>query len=397
MTLSPDDQQLLDVEVGELRERLDQFLQPFLAVMLRSEHRQHARVYIAGRIPTSSRRTTEPIARQAQTKIRPLQHFLGAGRWSDTAVRTVLRHQVKTEMGSPKGVLIADASGFPKSGPHSVGTARQWCGRLGKVEQCQVGEFLSYASKGSVTLIDAALYLPKAWAEDTARREECGVPTEVKFQTGWELSLDLIRRHRRHLPHCRVVADEAYGRPAAFRDGLRRLKEAYLVEVERDTKLRLARGGEWTTAEAWVRTVPAREWETVHARDGEKGPVELRAVKVRVFTARTSEKGKIRPDVAELLLIVRNERANKTWTYLATDDRASLKELVRVANCRSGVEYAFGVGKGEVGLDEYEVRSWTGWHHHMTLCMVAQWFLIKEQRWLKKGGSSSPLANSGAC
>lgn len=153
-----------------------------------------------------------------------------------------------------------------------------------------------------------------------------------------------------------------------------------MLEVMHDAKVRLARGGDWTTAAAWAGTVPKSKWRRFTLRDGEKGPISVRAAKVRVYTPR-KKKSEERPEV---LLVVHNDRDSKTWTYFAEDTSASLRELARVAACRHGVEQAFTMAKGDVGLDEYEVRSWVGWHHHMTLSMMALWFLVSEQRALKK-------------
>lgn len=378
-------------DVQGMGERLEVFLKPYLKLFSRREQEGHAAIYINGRLRQLPRRTTEPIAVDQRQKRRPLQHFIGAGKWDDGPIRSKICRQVATEMGSPDGVLILDGSGFQKTGPDSVGTQRQWCGRLGKEEQCQVGEFLVYASQGSVALVDCELYLPQVWAGDKERRAQCHVPKEVTFRTGWQLAAKMVFGRGRLLPHRWIVGDENYGRPTELRDLLHEKNERYVLEVHADAKVRLARGGDWTHANDWARSLPKREWQRFTVRDGEKGPIEVRAVKARVYTPRAPGKGKERP---EILVVVRNDRDSKTWTYLASDTRSNLKEMVRVGSCRHGVEQALNMGKGDVGLDEYELRSWVGWHHHMTLSMLSLWFLICEHRRIKKILQQSPLLRS---
>ena len=255
--------------------------------------------------------------------------------------------------------------------------------------QCQVGEFLAYAAKGSVTLADCELYLPQTWVDDKERRAECYVPESVTFKTGWQLAAKMVLGRGQLLPHRWVVGDESYGRPTELRDLLHENDEPYVLEVTSAAKIRLARGGGWMRAGDWAARLPRDAWQTFTTRDGEKGPISVRAAKARVYTPR--ENGEERP---EFLVVVRNESQRKSWTYLASDTRASLRELVRVGACRHGVEQALNMGKGEVGLDEYEVRSWVGWHHHMTLTMLSLWFLVQEHRRVKKILQRSPSLRS---
>jgi len=391
MARSDSETELAVDDVQGIDERLEIFLQPYLGLLTRREQQEHAAIYVNGRLRQLPRRTTEPIATERGKKRRPLQHFIGAGKWNDGVVRSKVCRQVAAEMGSADGVLILDGSGFQKSGPESVGTQRQWCGRLGKEEQCQVGEFLVYASRGSVALVDCELYLPKAWANDKERRARCYVPKNVAFKTGWQLAAQMVFERGRLLAHRWVVGDENYGRPTELRDLFFEKGEQYVLEVHCDAKVRLARGGDWTRADIWADTLPQRAWQRFTTRDGEKGPIEVRAVKTRVYTPRASGKGGERP---EILVVVRNDRDSKTWTYLASDTRTNLKELVRVGACRHGIEQALNMGKGDVGLDEYELRSWVGWHHHMTLSMLSLWFLVCEHRRIKKILQDSPLLRS---
>lgn len=381
------EQELDADDVADIEKRLEQFLRPFRKMFVREEQRLHATMYVEGRTRQLTRRTIEPIAVDRDVNRRPLQHFVGAGKWEDELLRQEMTRRIGIEMGRSNGVLILDGSGFQKAGPESVGTQRQWCGRLGKEEQCQVGEFLAYAAGGSVTLVDAELYLPKSWADDSERREKCHVPRNIEFQTGWQLAAKMVEQRGKLLPHRWLVGDENYGRPTELRDLFHERGEQYLLEVPAKAKIRLVRGGDWTRADLWAQQLPDRAWETFTVRDGEKGPIVVKAAKVRVYTPRETGNSPERPEV---LLVVRNERENKAWTYFGSDSRASLAERVRVGSCRHGIEQALEMAKGDVGLDEYEVRSWIGWHHHMTLTMMALWFLVDEQRWLKKRGWSLP-------
>jgi SRSO17 transposase len=378
-------------DVEGIEGRLETFLKPYLRLLTRREQQEHAAIYVNGRLRQLPRRTTEPIATERGRKRRPLQHFVGAGKWNDGAIRSKMSRRVAAEMGSADGVLILDGSGFQKSGPESVGTQRQWCGRLGKEEQCQVAEFLVYASRGSLALVDCELYLPKGWANDNKRRARCHVPKAVTFKTGWQLAAQMVFERGRLLPHRWVVGDENYGRPTELRDLFFKKDEQYVLEVNCDAKVRLARGGGWTRADTWADALPQRAWEHFTVRDGEKGPINVRAAKTRVYTPRASGKGEQRPEV---LVVVRNDRDSKSWTYFASDTRTKLRELARVGSCRHGIEQALNMGKGDVGLDEYELRSWVGWHHHMTLSMLSLWFLVCEHRRIKKILQQSPLLRS---
>ena len=343
-------------DIADIKKRLVEFLEPFTDSFARHEQAVHAAVYLQGRLRKLTRRTIEPIAIDNQLKRRPLQHFVGAGRWEDDGLRKEMVRQIGVDMGRANGVFILDGSGFHKAGPESVGTQRQWCGRLGKEEQCQVGEFLAYAAGGNVTLLDCELYLPRSWIDDEEKRDKCHIPESVTFQAGWELAASMVFRHREQVPHRWVIGDENYGRPTELRDLFAREDEQYILEVPAEAKVKLVRGGEWTTAREWADELPRSAWQSFKVRDGEKGPIEIRAVKTRVRTPRT----KGIKERTEVLVVTRNDRDSRSWTYLASDTKAPLRELVRVGSCRHGIEQALEMAKRDVGLDEYEVRSWVG-------------------------------------
>jgi SRSO17 transposase len=377
--------------------RLEQFLQRYLPCFFRQEHRDLVPVVLAGKLSNLERKTAEPIARQAGRHRKPVQHFVGAGKWDDEAVLDELRRHVALEVGAADGVLILDGSGFPKSGTASCGVERQWCGRLGKIDNCQVGVFLGYASGRGQALVDRRLYLPRGWAEDRDRRAQAQVPAGVAFQTKLDIGLDLIERCR-GLPHGWVLGDDEFGRSVDFRGQLRRRGERYLLDVPSNTAVRdlQERGPDgrkpsFERADAWAARQPADRWRRLAVRDGEKGHVVVRALVAVVQTK--DEDGRV--GRRERLLVVRPVAHAGDTTYALTNDlhETGRAALVRVKHQRHAVEQLFQGGKGEVGLGHYEVRSWVGWHHHMTLSLLALWYLLLERRQV---GEKSPGGDGAA-
>jgi SRSO17 transposase len=376
---------------------LTDFAQRYLPLFLRSEQRHHALTILEGKLSGLQRKTTEPIATQAGLTRRNLQLFVGAGAWDNQAVRTELRSHVAQELADPDGVFILDGSGFPKKGTDSCGVGRQWCGRLGKVDNCQVGYFLAYAGRRGGALLDARLYLPKDWAADGIRRDKTHVPADVTFQEGWRIALGLLDEARQTLPGRWVVGDDEFGRASELRGQLRLRQLRYLLDVPCNTLVRdpserrppRREGGQallplFERVEAWVARQPAGRWRKVKVRDGEKGPV---SVKVLLATVQAKdEDGRLGP--RERLVVLKScEAQPQTWYTLSNAREARRGELARVHGQRHGIEERLEEGKGEVGLSHYEVRSWVGWHHHMTLSLLALWFLQLER--LRLGGKNT--------
>ena len=198
-------------------DRLIEFLQRYLPKFYRVEQRDNATLVIRGLISGLERKTCEPIAIQAGLPRKPIQFFVGAGKWDDEAVMTELRAHVRDELAEPDGVVVIDPSAFPKKGTESCGVGRQWCGRLGKVDNCQVGVFLAYAAPAGYGPLDRRLYLPEDWAADEARRAKCHVPPAIEFQEKWRIALDLLDRSLPGLPHGWIAGDDEFGRSAEFR------------------------------------------------------------------------------------------------------------------------------------------------------------------------------------
>jgi SRSO17 transposase len=375
--------------VNACSRRLHAFLPRYLSLFKRSEQRDNATLILEGKLSGLDRKTSEPIAHQAGVHRKPLQAFVGSGPWDDEAVMAELRSHVQQEWADPGAVLVIDGSAFPKKGTHSCGVARQWCGRLGKVDNCQVGVFLVYACRRGHAPLDRRLYLPQEWADDADRREECHVPEGVHFQQRWRISLDLLDRCR-GIPHAWVTADDEFGRASEFRAELREREERYILDVPCNTLVRdlearpprrkRKRGRKpkvpFGRADEWAKRQPASRWRRMLVRAGEKGPLEVEAMAVRV---QTREDGRVGPE--ERLVVTRTvEEKPKTSYHLSNaEGGVRLEELVRGRSERHRAEQVFEEGNGEVGLDHYEVRSWVGWLHHVTLSLLALWFLALER------------------
>ena len=391
------DAELSAAAVRSCAGRLIAFAQRYLPLFHRSEQRDHPLTVLRGKLSGLSRKTTEPLATLAGQKRRPLQLFVGAGGWDDRALRAELRRHVAEELSDPDGVFVLDGSGFPKKGEDSCGVARQWCGRLGKVDNCQVGYFLAYAGRGRRALLDAQLYLPADWARDVRRRAQAHVPDDVRFQEGWRLALGLLDAARADLPCGWVVGDDEFGRCSALRGQLRLRRLRYVLDVPcstlvRDPLQRLAPGRPggkprlplFERVEHWVARQPAGRWREVKVRDGARGPL---SVKVLLATVQTKdEEGRVGP--RERLAVIRScEVKPQTWYTLSNARQAKRWQLAAAHGRRHGIEELLAEGKGEVGLGHYEVRSWVGWQHHMTLSLLALWFLQLERERL--GGENA--------
>jgi SRSO17 transposase len=372
------------------RSQLTRFLQRYLPLFYREEQRENAAIVIAGRLSGLERKTSEPIAYQAGLQRKPIQNFVGAGAWDDEAVTAEMRRHVAQELGEPNGVLVLDPSAFPKKGTESCGVQRQWCGRLGKIDNCQVGVFLAYASSKGHAPLDRRLYLLKSWAQDAGRRRKCHVPEEVRFQHKWQIGLDLICRSV-GLPHRWVVADDEFGRVSPFRAKLRAMQELYILDVpcntwmrdlEEEPPRRRSRYGPGRKqplmrVDRWMQGQAAERWQTFEVRAAEKGPLRVRALSRRVQTRDSNR----RTGPEERLIVIRTVEAQPRVYYALSNALSEpLGELVRVHAERHRIEEMFAEGNGEVGLDHYEVRSWVGWHHHMTLSFLALWFLVLQKR-----------------
>jgi SRSO17 transposase len=383
-------------------ERLAEFARPFVARLSRREQRDHAGTYLAGLVSDLERKNTESIAYRHDQERHGLQHFVGSSTWDHRPLLRELAGQVGRDLGTPDGVIVFDPSGFPKKGDASAGVQRQWLGRLGKVDNGQVGVFMAYVSDREHALVDVRLYLPKGWAKDRARRKRCGIPKAVRYRTRHELALEMLDETGPLLPHGWVAGDDEMGRSSRFRAELRRRQEQYLLAVPSNTTVRdleaeppegSGRGRPpkraFEQVRAWIGALPPGAWRRIEVGAGERGPKVVELVMTRVV-ART-DRGRIGPE--ELLVVIRGRDEAGVAThdyYLSNAPPETLPGvLARVARAGHRVEECLQRGKSEAGLAEYQVRAWSGWHHHQALSLIAAWFLIQEARRGKKADAGA--------
>jgi SRSO17 transposase len=284
---------------------------------------------------------------------------------------------------------------------------RQWCGRLGKLDNCQVGIYLSYASRREHALVDVRLYLPKEWAR-RQRRRKAGVPTAIRFRTRHELCLEMLDERGPLLPHTWVSGDDELGRCSWFREQLRARRECYLLAVPSNTLVRDLTAPEpphsgrgrrpsvpFTRVDRGCAAWPETAWQAVAVRDAEKGPVVVQ-VAWALVQARTEGRAS---DVAELLVVFRERQGDGSWKHDYLLSNAPLAtpvaEFARVFKAQQRIEECLKRAKGEAGLADYQVRTWPGWHHHQTLSLLATWFLTQETR-RGKNADAGPDRAAGA-
>jgi SRSO17 transposase len=404
------DELLGDAEVSPsllrgLLPRLETFLEPFVRPLYCTEQRTNAHHYVSGLLSDLQSKDAESIAYLHDRERQGLQKFIGQADWDHAPLIGELATQVGQRLGEPGGVLVFDPSGFAKQGTKSVGVQRQWCGRLGKVENCQVGVYLGYVARQGHALVDFRLYLPQEWASDKKRRVEAGVPKDVRFWTRHELALQMLDEQGGRLPHRWIAGDDEMGRSSWFREQLRQRHERYLLAVPSNTLVRdlvppgpVAEHGRrqkipFVRADAWCAALAEDAWQTVEVRDGEKGPLRTQ-VAWTLVQAKTE--GKV-SDVGESLLVFREQQADGTWKhdYLLSNEIAGDPpgEMAWVYQAEHRIEECLKTAKGEAGLADYQVRTWKGWHHHMALSLLATWFLAEEAR---RGKNPHPRADGAA-
>lgn len=389
--------------------RLESFMKPFVESLARKEQVEHAHTFVRGLLSDLDHKNVESIAYRFGQERMPLQWFIGVSAWDDQPLRDELARQIGQTLGEPDGVIVFDPSAFPKSGRESVGVARQWCGRLGKVDNCQVAVYLGYVSSREHALVDMRLYLPKEWTQDAKRKQNAGVPKETRYRTRHQLCLEMLDQCGPQLPHQWIAGDDELGRPYWFRRRLQQRGEQYLLAVPSNTLIRdleveppastgagRPRNRPWTRVDKWLATRPAEEWTAIDVRDGSKGPLLVETLKRRV-AARTDKR---QQGHDEVLVAIRykdrdNQRVVKTDYYLSNAQAETpLREFARVAKAEHRIEECLQRGKSEVGLGDYEVRNWVGWHHHQTLSLLASWFLVTESRRGKKMDSGDYAATA---
>ena len=414
-----------DIDLQALLPALEGFHGRFGRFFRRSEGRAFGHRYLIGLTLPIERKNAENIAEQVGAPPRKLQEFLSDSPWDDEGCIGELGRFVGEQFGAPDGVLIVDDTGFAKKGIHSAGVGRQYSGTLGRVDNCQVGVFLGYASRHGHTLVDRRLYLTEGWLADPVKRASprAAVPADVRFRTKLDLAAEMltVAAARGHLPYAWVTADAAYGDSHELRRLVAEQDRWYCFEVSRTAEV-------WTEDPSWrrpppsgragrprtrakpgprsvaartvdeiVRSLPAGDWIRHRVTEGEKGPREYEFARLRVMEKIHREPG------AEGWLMARRPGGSDPGAdikcYLSNAPATiALAEMAWVGCLRWTIEENFELAKGEVGLDHYEVTKYRGWYHHITLSLMALAFLKSVQReWGKKrsagvGAGSAPAA-----
>jgi SRSO17 transposase len=343
-------------------------LAPYFA---RSQSRDRVLAYLRGLLSEAERKNSWQVAEVCgEPTPYGFQYLLSRADWDANAVRDELRTYSMQHLGDPNGVLVLDETGFLKKGQHSAGVARQYSGTAGKVDNCQIGVFLSYASPLGQVLLDRELYLPQEWTDDRERCRQAGIPEDRGFATKPQLAQQMLARaFAAGVPASWVTGDSVYGDNRPLRRWLEAQPQAYVLAVSGKEYVGL--GTQQRQVKALLASLPEEGWTRLSAGDGAKGP--------RWYDWRWLPLvDPLEPGWHRWLLVRRSLSAPMELTaYVVFASHATpLQEVVRVAGSRWTVESGFEEAKGEVGLDQYEVRSWTAWYRHITLAMWALALLI---------------------
>jgi SRSO17 transposase len=358
----------------------------------RSEPRRHANAYVRGLLSGAERKNSWTLSEQAGDATPDgMQRLLSTADWDPDLVRDDLRSYVVEHLGEPGGVLVLDESGFLKKGTRSAGAARQYSGTAGRIENCQIGVFLTYATSSGRTFLDRELYLPKAWTDDRDRCAAAGIGGDVEFKTKPELAIDMLRRAcDGGVPAGWVTADAVYGQHYKLRVACEELGLSYVLAVALNQHVIAGSDrfeGHEFRADDLIAALPAQSWQRRSAGKGTKGERLYDWARIRVH-------GPNHPDSAYWLLARRNlDDATDLAYYLChAPARTSLSDLIRIAGIRWTIEETFQTSKGQTGLDHYQVRQYTGWYRHITLAMLAHAFLTITRT--KKGTPPATTATS---
>jgi len=373
------DREVLQGVRDELRTYLSEFDDNFPS----KPSRQHMATYVGGQLGPLARKSVERIALEAGVPPRTLQQFLGAYRWDEAEMRSRLREIVARDHPHENALGIIDETSFAKKGGKTVGVQRQWCGETGKVDNCVQTVHLSYAGQDFATPVDGDLYLPKDWAEDEERREEAGVPEDVRFRTKWQIALDLIDRTQRDgVQLTWITADEAYGRPSAFREKLAERDLLFVLEIPRDIMGWTPRGLERKREHRRVDELFKRggpSWIDYHVKDSTKGPIVWQVRATRFVPHAGTEWSEL------WLLIAFNPLTGELKYFLSNaPENTPITNMLTVAFSRWRVERNFQDSKQGIGLNDFEVRTYTALQRHLALSMVSHLFLVRAQRLLQE-------------
>lgn len=399
--------------MGNIAENIaafDDYLDHLCEVLNYANRRSGLKDYCRGLMLPIERKSIEPLAASVDplhvaAKHQSLHHFVAKSNWSDSTVMARVHDWVMPKLGLDSGSYwIIDDTGFPKKGKHSVGVARQYCGQLGKQDNCQVAVSLSLASEQGSIPIAYQLYLPKDWADDALRRKAVGVPEDISFATKPSIALEQMRQAvAAGVPMGMVLADAAYGDETAFRDGITKLGMAYAVGIRPatsvwapetaplppkawsghgipPTKLRRAPGHQPVSVKALAQALPSSAWQNVSWRQGSNAALSSRFAAVRVHPAHRDDRNTEMRAAEWLLIEWPADEAEPSKYFLSTvPAETTLERLVFVTKMRWRIERDYQELKQEFGLSHYEGRGWQGFHHHATLCIAAYGFLLAQR------------------
>jgi SRSO17 transposase len=391
--------------------RFEAYVEGLVSVIGHADRAGPLRDYCVGLMMPCDRKSVEPIAAvtapdRTAAQHQSLLHFVGEGRWSDERVLTKVREMVlpRMQLHGPIEAWIIDDTGFPKQGRHSVGVARQYCGQLGKEDNCQVAVSLSLANSQASLPVAYRLYLPQEWAQDRERRRKTGVPEDISFQTKHEIALDQLRwACAAGLPRGVVLMDAGYGNNSDLRADIAALQLTYVAGIQSNTTVWASGTGplpakKWSgrgrppkllqrdaehqpiSAKDLALGLPKRAWRTITWREGTAERLSSRFARVRVRVARRDfKRSESRPEEWLLIEWPRGEKEpTKYWLSTLPED-ITFRRLVDLAKLRWRIERDYQELKQEVGLGHFEGRGWRGFHHHATLCIAAYGFLISER------------------
>ena len=403
--------------MGDSESRFSAYVEGLASVIGHADRAGPLRDYCTGLLLPGERKSVEPMAattapERTAAQHQSLLHFVGESPWLDDLVLSKVREMVQPaiERGGAIEAWIIDDTGFPKKGKHSVGVARQYCGQLGKQDNCQVAVSLSIANHHASLPIAYRLYLPQVWAGDAARRRRARVPDEIEFKTKPEIALEQIRAaHQRGLPVGVVLMDAGYGASTELRTGVSALALSYVAGILPQTKVwappqkqKKSRGRkspkrsrrnakrQRISVKELAMGLPKKTWKKITWREGSADSLSSRFARIRVCAAPQDDKlAPSRPDEWLLIEWPKGE-AEPTKYWLSTlPDVTSFERLVDLTKLRWRIERDYQELKQEVGLGHYEGRGWPGFHHHATLCIAAYGFLISERETIPPSGPCS--------
>jgi len=380
------------IDLKKCRQKLKEYLEDLFTPLGRSERRHWGAVYVRGLLLDGERKSIEPMAnRMPDGNVQAMQQFINQSPWPYEPLRQKLAEKMIGEM-MPAHAWILDDTGFPKKGKHSVGVAKQYSGTLGNVGNCQVAVSLNFAVGRHCMPLNFALYLPAKWTKDPARMAAAGIPEGTVFKTKFDLAFDLIDKALAwDIPRGVVVCDSFYGRSREIRNGLIKRNLDYVVEItsknaviwpDRKEQLshgRTKKGLQQISVKELALSQPAWKWQTVCWRKGTKKKLVSRFAAIRVDPGAGQGKKSV-PQFRQWLLIEwpkGDENPTKYW-FSNMNAQTGISKLVELAKARYLVEQNYQQQKDELGLDHFEGRSWLGWHHHVSMNMVAFGFLLLE-------------------